>query len=116
MGHTKGAFGQEAAKQIGQAKGRQKNIRPRSQKVRQKHVPGKAKEARGQSSPGQGEGGASFPAESEPGRNHADTWYHITLQTSLRAVWSVKIAKQKNAVFCLAHAACGGAPGLSARR
>jgi hypothetical protein len=28
----------------------------------------------------------------------------------------VKIAKQKNAVFCLAHAACGGAPGLSARR
>jgi hypothetical protein len=28
----------------------------------------------------------------------------------------VKIAKQKNAVFFLAHAACGGAPGLSARR
>jgi hypothetical protein len=28
----------------------------------------------------------------------------------------VKIAKQKNAVFSLAHAACGGAPGLSARQ
>jgi hypothetical protein len=28
----------------------------------------------------------------------------------------VKIAKQKNVVFCLAHAACGGAPGFLARR
>jgi hypothetical protein len=28
----------------------------------------------------------------------------------------VKIDKQKNAVFCLAHAACGGAPDLSVRR
>jgi hypothetical protein len=28
----------------------------------------------------------------------------------------VKIAKQKNVVFCLAHAACGGAPGWLARR
>jgi hypothetical protein len=38
------------------------------------------------------------------------------LKLRIRFVLSDKIARQKNAVFCRAHAACGGAPGLSARR
>jgi hypothetical protein len=37
-------------------------------------------------------------------------WYDVTRKTLLRRVLRVKIAKQKNVIFCLAHA-FGGAPG-----
>jgi hypothetical protein len=38
------------------------------------------------------------------------------LKPLIRCVLSDKIRTAKNGVFCRVHAACGGAPGLSARR